>query len=593
MKIKLLNEPNRQLNAKTQCCLNRNIPSKNIQEYLSNQDSHILSYDAFPVKKMKQMAAILIQAISAEQDAWMPIDSDCDGYGSGALFINYLYEIFPSWVENHLHWSLQPEKGHGLAPFMENLLKKNYPLIICIDSATNDHKEIETLYNNGSKILIFDHHLSENGFSPYAITLNSQYDNYPNPELCGGGVIYKFCKYLDSLLNISKADNYLDLVAFTCQSDMMNITSMETKELIFKGFQRDKIKNPLLYSIREKNDYSISKDDYKVSKDNNLEISPMACSFFITPLINACCRSGTQEEKELIFKAFLNHWAFREIESTKRGHKLGELETIVAQATRQLTNIKNRQTREENKIIALLEDKIAAGDMLQNKVLVFTLESGEAAPNVRGLAANKMMAKYQRPVAVVTKGENNYAGSMRGYTATGIKSFKEIAERSPSCERVVGHDNAAGIFLTDADQFIQDMNEELKDISTDVVYYVDYAFNADNIDGQVILDLAEMNDYLGTGFPRPQLFIQNCEIDSYSIMKDKHLKINLPICTAILWNVDENLKLKLESGNKITINFVAKPNVNEFNWQRIPQLIILDYEIIEEKEPDTISSWGF
>ena len=76
-------------------------------------------------------------------------------------------------------------------------------------------------------------------------------------------------------------------------------------------------------------------------------------------------------------------------------------------------------------------------------------------------------------------------------------------------------------------------------------------------------------------------------------MKDKHLKVNLPTCTAILWNVDENLKLKLESGNKITINFVAKPSVNEFNWQRIPQLIILGYEIIEEKEPDTISSWGF
>jgi single-stranded-DNA-specific exonuclease len=593
VKIRLLSEPDKRLNPKVQCCLNRGIPVEDVPEYLSESEDHIYPYDAFPIDKMKQMAAILLQTISASEEAWMPIDSDCDGYSSGALFINYLYKIFPTWVESCLHWSLQPKKGHGLAPFINELEEKQYPLIICIDSATNDHQEIERLHNVGSQVLIFDHHLSENGFSPYAITLNSQYDNYPNSELCGCGVIYKFCKYLDSLIDVSYADDFLDLVAFGLQSDMMAATSLETKQLIFKGFRKDNIKNPLLYSIRQKNDYSISKDDYKVSDKNNLDISPMACSFFITPLVNACCRSGTMEEKDIIFKAFLNHWAFREIPSTKRGHKIGEQEQIVTQATRQLTNIKNRQTRAEDAILEILEQKVKDQNMLDNKVLVFVLKPGEAEPNVRGLAANKMMARYQRPVAVVTEGLDNYAGSMRGYTATGIESFKEVAEKSSSCEKVLGHGNAAGIFLSNPDQFVQDMNEELKDISTDVVYYVDYIFDADSIDGEVILDLAEMNDYIGTGFSRPQLFIKNCEINSYSIMKEKHLKINLPTCTAILWNVDENLKLKLESGNKITINFVAKPNVNEFNWQRIPQLVIIDYEIIEEKEPDTISSWGF
>lgn len=593
MKIRLLSKPDKDLNPKVQCCLNRDIPPENILEFLDNSENHIYSFNAFPIDKMKEMAKILIQTISSNQNAWMPIDSDCDGYGSGALFINYLHEIFPAWVENHLYWSLQPEKGHGLSPFIDSLLEKKYPLIICIDSATNDHEEIKKLHNIGTQVLIFDHHLSENGFSPYAITLNSQYDNYPNPELCGGGVIYKFCKYFDSLLGVSKADNFLDLVAFTCQSDMMSITSLETKELIFKGFQKGNLKNPLLYSIREKNDYSISKDDYKVSDKNNLELSPMACSFFITPLINACCRSGTLEEKELIFKAFLSHWAFVEINSTKRGHKIGEQETIVAQATRQLTNIKNRQTREEEKIITLLEEKIIKDDMLKNKVLVFVLEPDEAEPNVRGLAANKMMSKYQRPVAVVTRGEDNYAGSMRGYTATGIESFKAVAEKSSACELVVGHPNAAGIFLSDPDQFVRDMNEELKNISTEVVYFVDYIFNADYIDAKVILGLAEMNDYLGMGFPRPQLFIKNCKLNNFSVMKDKHLKINLPSCTVILWNIEEDLKLKLESGKEITINFVAKPNINEFNWQQIPQLIIIDYEIIEEKEPSIVSSWDF
>lgn len=135
------------------------------------------------------------------------------------------------------------------------------------------------------------------------------------------------------------------------------------------------------------------------------------------------------------------------------------------------------------------------------------------------------------------------------------------------------------------------MNEALKDVSTDIVYWVDYTWSADNINNEAIIDLAELNDYLGTGFARPLVHVHDCLIDSFMIMKDVHLKINLPGgCSAIMWNADASLLERLKDGEVVKINFVAKCNINEFNWERNPQLIIEDYE---EIKATVTESWGF
>ena len=51
----------------------------------------------------------------------------------------------------------------------------------------------------------------------------------------------------------------------------------------------------------------------------------------------------------------------------------------------------------------LLEKKIKEENLLNHKVLLFLLEPGQIDRNIAGLVANKLMAKYQRPVCVLTK----------------------------------------------------------------------------------------------------------------------------------------------------------------------------------------------
>ena len=113
----------------------------------------------------------------------------------------------------------------------------------------------------------------------------------------------------------------------------MSRRSIETKHLMDKGFQNENITNPFIYHMAEKNSYSLGNS-----------ITPIGAAFYIVPFINAVTRSGTQEEKELLFNSMLTFKAFEIIPSTKRGCK-GQTEKLVEQAVRTVTNVKNRQTK--------------------------------------------------------------------------------------------------------------------------------------------------------------------------------------------------------------------------------------------------------
>lgn len=606
MKIKLYDD-NRfsKIPPKVQVCLNRGIKIDKIPSYLTNTFEHINPAEAFDESLLKQAATRLITTISANKKAFVIVDSDCDGWTSAAHLINYLYEAFPTWTKTKLEYGLHEGKQHGINDLLDILLDREYSLLLVPDAGTNDIEAIKKLHEHGCETIILDHHISDVGFSEYAITINSQY-NYPNPFLSGVGVVHKFCEYLDKLLNKNYADKFLDLTSIGMMGDMMNITSLETKEMIFQGLQDDNLHNPLILGLIEKSNFALSKADYAPSPQNNLRITPMGAAFFIIPLLNALSRSGTLEEKELVFESMLTMKAFDEILSNKRGHKLGEMEQRVTQALRTCTNVKNRQTRAEDAGMELLTAQ--AEERLDDKVLVFCLEPGQINPNIAGLVANKLASKYQRPVCVTThinipKDENDeereascgpdYAGSMRGYTATGIDDFKKVAESSGSCRWCRGHENSAGICLTDPMSFINDMNSALKDISSEIVYYVDYSWNANEVDGEAIISMAEMNDYLGTGFNRPLVHIHDFIVnsDNFKVMKGNTLKFTLPNGIDIIKFGGTDEEIEKFTNITTTIELVARCNINEWNWQRNPQLIMESYEEMEKVY--TVLDWGF
>ena len=265
----------------------------------------------------------------------------------------------------------------------------------------------------------------------------------------------------------------------------MSLRSIETKHIITKGFRNENIKNPFIYGMAGKNAYSLGN-----------KITPIGAAFYIVPFVNSMVRSGTLEEKELLFKSMLKSEAFKMIPSNKRGHALGEMERVVDQALRTATNVKSRQTRAQDAGMALVEKQIEENNMMEHKVLIFLLEPGQIDPNIAGLIANKIMAKYQRPVLMLTHRDNLYQGSARGYSKSGIDNFKDICQDTGLVEYAEGHQNAFGIGIKpeNVEAFISATDIALANMESEPLYYIDYIFKGVDVKPETILDIANLED---------------------------------------------------------------------------------------------------
>ena len=593
MKYKLIKPINSKYSTIEQILTNRNIPLEEVQHYLNTTDIDINKPEAFGQNCLKAAAMALIQTVSANDQALVIVDCDCDGFTSAALLINYLHDLFPVWVETKLKWWVHEGKQHGLNDCMDYINSHNFDLILILDAGSNDYEAHAALKSKGIKTIILDHHLADK-LSDDAIVINNQLCDYPNKDLSGVGVVYQFCRYIDKNMQRNNADYYLDLVALGLTGDMMSLTSIETKHLIMKGFKPENIHNPYIYEMWQKNKFKLGE-----------HITSIDAAFYIVPMINAVQRSGEIEEKELLFKSMLKHEAFKMIPSNKRGHAPGEMERLVDQAVRMSTNVKNRQTREQDKTMEELELLIEDLGLLNHKVILFTLDEGTLDRNIAGLIANKIANKYQRPCCVLTRVKKldpsmiltsmppqsyyriTYQGSARGYEATGITNFKTICEAA-GAEWCQGHENAFGMCLAEdqIERFLTKTDAALADISAEPIYYVDYIYNGADVQANDILTIANLGNLWGKDFDEALVAIENLKVSKDMITVYRKtgntLKITLPNKISLMkFNATDEECFKLENfeGAYISINAVGKCNKNEWMGNVTPQIFLEDYEI--------------
>lgn len=590
MKVTLINPPNENYSVTQQILINRGIQPQDIKQYINSTDEVINPPEALGDSYLYTAARMLIKAIQSNKKILIIIDSDCDGFTSSAILINYLYFTFPAFVSNNISWFIHNGKEHGLSDCIDYAL--TFDMVILPDAGSNDYEEHQKLRDKDIDVLILDHHEAEK-ISTFACVINNQLSDYPNKEFSGAGVTWQFCRYIDKLLGKDYADKLIDLVALGNCGDMMSMTSLETKHLIHKGFKPENISNPFIFEMWQKNKFKLGE-----------HITPIGAAFYIVPFVNAICRSGTQEEKDLIFRSMLTHEAFIEIPSTKRGHGFGEMERVVDQALRTCTNVKNRQTRAQDAGLELLEQMIADRGLLDHKVLLFLLEPRQVQPEIRGLVANKFMAKYQRPCCILTKvtedvvevlgdakvkavfTKTSYQGSARGYDKSGITNFKDICENSPGVLYAVGHQGAFGLGIDadKVDEFLQATDEALKDMSSEPSYYVDYILTPEDDMKDIILTIADMQHFWGKDFDEALVCIKGIRVkkDMISVMKSNTLKIVLPNGVSIIkfGATDEEIE-SLSSEGYVEIDVVCRCNANEWNGNISPQLMLEAYEIVD------------
>lgn len=410
-------------------------------------------------------------------------------------------------------------------------------------------------------------------------------------------MVYKFCSFIDELMNVDYADQFLDLVALGMIADMMDLRDFETKHLINRGLEN--IRNPYFKGMVDKQSYSL--------KDG---ITPIGVAFYIAPYVNATIRMGTQEEKLLMFESMLDFRGYELIPSTKRGCK-GQEETRVEQACRNCTNIKNRQTKARDAALETIEAIIKKENLLDNKILAIRLDSFSADRNLTGLIANQLMAKYQRPVLLLNKVNNtetdiddngntiitgqyiSWEGSGRGYDKSKFDNLREFLKESGLVMYAEGHANALGVGIPDAtfSTFIDYSNKALASFDFSPCYKVDFIFSGADFRGQDIIEIAGLKTLWGQGVDEPLVAIEHINVYGGNVVlmspdKSPTLKITLPNGTSLIKfksSQEEYERLKSETGC-VTINVVGKCERNVWNGSVSPQIIIEDYEIVGEQK---------
>lgn len=524
------------------------------------------------------------------------VDCDVDGFTSAAVFINYfnkyLKEKYPD-VEFTYH--IPEGKEHGLRSVMDELVNERIcDLIVLPDSSSNDYNEHQILSDMGYDILVLDHHDADQ-YSSFATVINNQLSNdYENKAASGVGIVYKFLQFFDAMEGIGGngidgANDFIDLVALGEISDMMNMNTPENRLICAAGLSM--ISNELFKAIIKKQCYSmfgIYEADWSDSYYSNGEVTQIKVAFYVTPLINALIRVGTQKDKEMLFRGFIDGETM--IESTKRGAK-GEMETVAEQVTRNCVNARSRQNREKDKAIELLDIQIMNYCLDDNKILILNADDLNVSTNLTGLIAMGIAAKYKKPTLLGRISPDGFLkGSIRGREESELKDFKGFLKESGLTDMVEGHANAAGFSLKNCNvsKLYDYANEKLKDVDFNEGYYeADFVVSGNYSDlTGLVTDIGSHSDLWGQQNKEPVIIVENITIPKSSIQKIGSKKDTVKfVFNDMIYMIfkAQDIIDQIDSFNGDTLNITCagRANINKWGGRETPQIYIDEIELKE------------
>lgn len=453
--------------------------------FMHPTEDDLLPLDA--LKNITRAAEILILHVEFGNKIGILFDTDCDGITSGSIMYRYLKHlgVEPVTFINH-------GKAHGLQS--DDLEKyKDCRLLIIVDSLDSTIDNYVNVQKNSdiTDVIVLDHH-AINPDIPYDdwVTLVSSQRDYGNPQLSGAGVVWKFCKYLDSLRNDNFANSLVDLATAGIVADMMDMTSMENRYIASEGF-------------KEVNNLALKKIG------GGFEWNAKAVAFSVAPIVNA---SNRLDENQEAMQAFIS-----------------DDNSDILSHIRVLKKCKENQNKEVDKLMPTIQSQI--DKQLDRKSLWIQIKTPYG---IGGLIANRLLEQYKRPIIIVQDCGDVYAGSMRGI---GIDDFRQFINDS-GLATSNGHELAAGISVPKENRkaFVDYLEKNLPDVGAyEESIDADIQVDVNDIDRNYIDELQKVNKISGTGFQPIKVYVDGItDFHVTDMSGGKHLVIELE---------DSNLKL--------------------------------------------------
>ena len=527
----------------------------------------------------------LHKGFEEDKQFFLQVDSDADGYTSGAIFYAFFKKLYPN---AKIEFRVHDAKEHGV---VLNTIPITADYVIIPDAGSNQFDIQEALSNQGRHVVILDHHIVENAPTfPNVVVVNNQASpHFENKFLSGAGVVYKTIQAYSELYGFEMEDDsmyedYADLAALGIVADMMDSRNLDNNYLIYKGLHN--IKNPMLKAILEKQEFSVS------SVDNPTKID---MAFYVAPLINAVVRYGTTEEKELLFEGMITYNATKIMESTYQGAI--RKENYYDYIARTSSNVRGKQNRDKLKCMNFLKKRIDDNHLADHQLLIVTVSNTDEVKipkTITGLVAMELLKYYNRPTLVlrprVVKEEHDckysaFAGSGRGKANGKFTSLFGMLRASGLCDYVEGHDMAHGVqfpqynlepILEFADEYLKDVDFSLTEVE------VDYAFATSNINRDMIVEFAEVTHIYGNKIPQPKFaFELNVSKDSIRIMgkKNNAVKFTVGGVDFLKFNAGKLVEfINSSSANIIQFTVIGRAQINEWMGRKTPQIMIDEME---------------
>ena len=547
-------------------------------------------HDAYDFMNMEKGLDLLWKHLDSEfGHVHLIFDVDVDGLTSGALYYLWHKKRYP-----HIPITFDCNEGkrHGLNFDIVERIPDETTLLIIPDSSSSDVIFHEELYSAGYDILILDHHEFDTMQQTSAVIINCMDGRYPNPNLTGVGVVYKFleqyeldlrrdCEYLDSLL---------PLVALGQIADLADVRNLETRGLCLQGLERFTENNLLLQAMVEEQEYSMQ------GKCNFVTVG-----WYVSPLMNAIFRQGSLEDRIDLFKAICNfeeeriHYPQRKTKDNPNKEPIHE--SLQKNIIRRAKSIKSSQDNEVKKEVKEIQKVIEENGIKDDKVIIVDI-TGKVNSGHGGLIANKLAHQYMRPVILV----NDKGGSARGYDKHPIDNFKEWVEESEIITGS-GHSNAFGINFTQEQipELRQWCNDRLQDVDTEPIWHVDFEFDIAKLKEKHILKIGQYDSHWGGKSMESPLFaIKGIIIETGDIQrlgsKGTMMKFNTNINDQDIAFIrpftgeekykeftcegkGRGIQRDGSAGNKkLEVTIIGKFKINEFAGKQYAQVEIVEFE---------------
>lgn len=499
------------------------------------------------------------------------VDADTDGYTSASI----IYTFLKRTVENiNLDYYVHPMKTHGITDDLKaKVISGGYEVLIVPDAGSNDIDNSCFLWENGVEILIIDHHEIE-AKNDFALVVNNMQGD-TNKAFTGAGMTYIVCKELAKILNIEEPRYLLDLAAIGNIADSAVLTSNELRSLCKEGLAN--INNNFVKTIM---------------KDKGLEkLSISDISWKIAPIINGVCRSGSLEERELLFKALndIHNGEIYTVIKRKLNKETRKYEQVPFElnfyeyALDILSKCREKQNKALEPILKELDDKINENRQIQ----IFVIDREELRSNT-GLVANKMSDRCSQPVLVLWEKEDTYTGSARGNTNI-MKDFKKYCSETGLFSLCQGHDNAFGVIIKKENllKFTEKINSDRFEQKQDMEeYLVDYIYENGDINRMHMREVSDNTELWCNGCPEPQFAVLNIPVmkDNVNLYRGGTLKVYAGGITYMKFfaKTVEKEKFEIGFGNELVMNAICRFENNTYNGKTTQQAILVDYEVFEK-----------